>query len=78
MTYHHRTEPAGELCRTLPQAASLTGLSSRTLRRLADQGSIRLFRVGKRTLVDGASVVAFLNRCPTAGRRTWGRAAAAA
>jgi len=41
---------------TLRDAAALCGLSPSTLRRRAREGRLRLFRVGGRTLVDGASL----------------------
>lgn len=45
---------------TLPDAARLSGLSVATLRRRAADGSIRLIRVGGRTLVPGDSLRAML------------------
>jgi len=57
---HRRTErPApftGALSYTLPDASRLSGLSVATLRRRAKEGLLRLFRVGGRTLVDGATL----------------------
>lgn len=41
---------------TLTDAAALSGLHPATLRRRAAEGALRLFRVGGRTLVDGASL----------------------
>lgn len=41
---------------TLPDAARLSGLSVATLRRRAADGTIRLIRVGGRTLVPGDSL----------------------
>jgi hypothetical protein len=41
---------------TLPGAAALSGLSVATLRRRAKEGSLRLVRVGSRTLVAGDSL----------------------
>lgn len=41
---------------TLTDAAALSGLHPATLRRRAKEGALRLFRVGGRTLVDGASL----------------------
>jgi len=41
---------------TLQDAAALSGLHPMTLRRRAKEGALRLFRVGGRTLVDGASL----------------------
>lgn len=41
---------------TLTDAAALSGLHPATLRRRAKDGALRLFRVGGRTLVDGASL----------------------
>lgn len=40
---------------TLPDASALSGLSVATLRRRAKDGSLRLVRVGSRTLVNGDS-----------------------
>jgi hypothetical protein len=48
--------PANALAYTLPDAPKLSGLSAATLRRRAKEGALRLFRVGGRTLVDGASL----------------------
>ena len=45
---------------TLPDAARMSGLSVATLRRRAADGSLRLIRVGFRTLVCGASLRALL------------------
>jgi hypothetical protein len=44
------------LAYTLPDAAALSGLHPATLRRRAKEGALRLFRIGRRTLVDGASL----------------------
>ena len=41
---------------TLPDAERISGLSHSTLRRRAAEGRLRLFRVGGRTLIDGASL----------------------
>jgi len=41
---------------TLPDAARISGLSPATLRRRGKEGALRLFRVGGRRLVDGASL----------------------
>jgi hypothetical protein len=41
---------------TLADAARLSGLSQATLRRRAAEGSLRLVKVGGRTLVDAASL----------------------
>jgi hypothetical protein len=41
---------------TLADASRLCGLSQATLRRRASEGTLRLVRVGRRTLVDGASL----------------------
>jgi hypothetical protein len=48
--------PPHALSYTLPDAAALCGLHPGTLRRRAKEGALRLFRVGGRTLVDGASL----------------------
>jgi hypothetical protein len=48
--------PPHALSYTLPDAAALSGLHPATLRRRAKEGALRLFRVGGRTLVDGASL----------------------
>lgn len=63
---HSRTERpaplAGAISYTLRDAARLSGLSIATLRRRAKEGLLRLFRVGGRTLVDGASLRRLLCR----------------
>jgi excisionase family DNA binding protein len=41
---------------TLADAARMSGLSQATLRRRAAEGELRLVRVGRRTLVDAASL----------------------
>jgi excisionase family DNA binding protein len=41
---------------TLKEAARITGLSVSTIRRHHGSGRLRFFRVGGRTLVDGASL----------------------
>jgi hypothetical protein len=46
---------------TLPDAATVTGLSTATLRRHAAAERLRLFKVGGRTLVCAASLRALLN-----------------
>ena len=58
-----RERPAplpGALTYTLPDAARLSGLSVATLRRRAADGTLRLIRVGGRTLVPGDSLRAML------------------
>jgi hypothetical protein len=52
--------PASALTFTLQDASQVSGLSVSTLRRRAADGSLRLVRVGCRTLVDGASLRALL------------------
>lgn len=49
---------------TLPDAARLSGLSVATLRRRAADGTIRLIRVGGRTLVAGDSLRTALGLAP--------------
>lgn len=58
----------------LPRAPALFGLSRSHLYRLAAEGRIRLVKAGARTLVDAASVRAFLASLPEAKIGT-GRAA---
>lgn len=55
----------------LPRAVGWTGLSRSTLYRLAAEGRIRMVKAGARTLVDCASVRAFLATLPeaTIGKR---------
>jgi hypothetical protein len=48
--------PHSALTFTLPRASTLSGLSVATLRRRAKEGSLRLVRVGSRTLVAGDSL----------------------
>lgn len=52
----HRSPDPAALAFTLTDAARLSGLHPATLRRRAKEGALRLFRVGGRTLVDGASL----------------------
>lgn len=51
---------------TIPRAAELFGWSRTTFYRLAAAGRIRMIKVGARTLVDCASVRAFLATLPEA------------
>jgi excisionase family DNA binding protein len=53
----------------LPHAPSLTGLSRSTIYREAARGNIRLIKAGRSTLVDMASVRAFLASLPIASIR---------
>jgi excisionase family DNA binding protein len=50
----------------LPRAPSVFGLSRSHLYRLASEGRIRMVKAGARTLVDAASVRAFLANLPVA------------
>jgi hypothetical protein len=54
-----RREPE-RLSYTLPEGASITGLSIATLRRHEKAGRLRFFKVGGRTLVCAASLRALL------------------
>ncbi|MCC7429024.1 MAG: helix-turn-helix domain-containing protein [Alphaproteobacteria bacterium] len=57
LSHRERREPSpSAITYTLPDAARLSGLSPATLRRRAKEGSLRLVRVGRRTLADGASL----------------------
>ncbi|MDO9502153.1 helix-turn-helix domain-containing protein [Falsiroseomonas sp.] len=60
----------------LPKAHAIFGLSRSTLYRLAAAEKIRLFKVGRATLVDAASVRAFLAAAPAAEVRQRRRRAA--
>lgn len=53
----------------LPRAPAIFGLSRSHLYRLASEGRIRLVKVASRTLVDAASVRAFLATLPEAKLR---------
>jgi hypothetical protein len=53
----------------LPRAPAVFGLSRSNLYRLAADGRIRLVKVASRTLVDAASVRAFLASLPPAALR---------
>ena len=50
----------------LPRAPAVFGLSRSCFYRLAGEGRIRLVKIGTRTLVDAASVRAFLAALPPA------------
>lgn len=50
----------------LPQAPAAFGLSRSALYRAAGEGKIRFVKLGRSTLVDAASVRAFLASLPTA------------
>jgi excisionase family DNA binding protein len=50
----------------LPRAPAVFGLSRSGLYRLAAEGRIRMVKIGARTLVDAASVRAFLATLPPA------------
>lgn len=63
MVYHPEMVP-------LPRAPAIFGLSRSHLYRLAGEGRIRLVKVASRTLVDAASVRAFLATLPEAKLRT--------
>jgi hypothetical protein len=54
----------------LPQAPAVTGLSRSTIYREAAKGNIVLLKVGRSTLVDMASVRAFLAGLPVASIRS--------
>jgi len=49
---------------TLPAAPHIFGLPRSTLYRLASEGKIRMVKIASRTLVDAASVRAFLATLP--------------
>ena len=52
-----KSSPARDaLTLPLPSAAIASGLSEATLRRRANEGALRLVRVGRRTLVTGDSL----------------------
>jgi excisionase family DNA binding protein len=53
----------------LPQAPAVTGLSRSTIYRAAAEGKITLLKCGRSTLVDMASVRAFLAGLPRASIR---------
>ena len=50
----------------LPRAPAVFGLSRSGLYRLAAEGRVRMVKIGARTLVDAASVRAFLATLPAA------------
>ena len=54
----------------MPKAPAWCGLSRTRLYRLAGEGKIRLIKAGKATLVDCASVKAFLAAAPVATIRS--------
>ncbi len=54
----------------LPRAPAVFGLSRSHLYRLAAAGRVRMVKAGSRTLVDAASVRAFLASLPPAQIRT--------
>lgn len=62
----HFTSPVVPEMVPLPRAPSIFGLSRSGLYRLAAEGRIRMVKVGARTLVDAASVRAFLTTLPEA------------
>jgi len=59
-----QTSPPPEMI-PLPRAPAWSGLSRSALYRLAAEGRIRMVKLGARTLVDAASVRAFLAELPT-------------
>ncbi len=65
-----QTHPIAPLMVPLPQAPAVTGLSRSALYRAAGRGEIRLVKLGRSTLVDLASVRAFLTSLPDAKVRT--------
>lgn len=58
--------PADPVTMPLPRATGWSGLSRTTLYRLAAAGRIRMVKAGARTLVDCASVRAYLATLPEA------------
>lgn len=62
MNYH---KPSPEMV-PLPRAPGIFGLSRSHIYRLAAEGRIRLLKAGARTLVDAASVRAYLATLPEA------------
>ncbi len=62
MNYSPNT-PAPEMV-PLPRAPGMFGLSRSGLYRLAADGKIKMVKIGSRTLVDAASVRAFLATLP--------------
>lgn len=63
----------------IPRAVAVFGLSRSALYRLAAEGRVRFIKAGARTLVDAASVRAFLASLPEAkiGTKSPSRAGAA-
>lgn len=60
---HHAVLPEAV---PLPRAPAIFGLSRSALYRLAGEGRIRFVKIGRSTLVDAASVRAFLAALPAA------------
>ncbi len=65
-----QTHPIAPLMVPLPQAPAATGLSRSAIYRAAGEGKIRLLKNGRSTLVDMASVRAFLASLPDAKVRS--------
>lgn len=63
MNYHPATTAPPEMV-PLPRAPGIFGVSRSALYRLAADGKIRMVKMGARTLVDAASVRAFLATLP--------------
>jgi excisionase family DNA binding protein len=63
---NYRPQPTAAEMAPLPHVPGLFGLSRSRLYRLAAEGRIRMVKVGSRTLVDCASVRAFLATLPEA------------
>ena len=63
---NHFASPIAPEMVPLPRAPGVFGLSRSGLYRLAAEGRIRMVKVGARTLVDAASVRAFLAALPAA------------
>lgn len=57
---------ASPLAASIPEAVRLSGLSRSAIYREAGAGRIRLLKLGRTTLVDMASVRAFLDTLPPA------------
>jgi excisionase family DNA binding protein len=57
------------LTATIADTVALTGLSRATIYRLAGSGTIRMIKVGRRTLLVWASVKAYLEGRPSANIR---------
>lgn len=63
---HAKLHLANPVSVTIIDAAALTGISRATIYRLAGQGHIRMFKAGRRSLIDWSTMLDYLGTRPLA------------